>query len=174
VQRFRGGLVIKAHRLCVALNSRRESNQEERRIAPPGRGPPSSPRQSRWLRAPRRACRGRNQHLLLTRGAWFSSCCCEGVFGAEYTCGVYVGRRMYLRERGRGRERGRESPSLSMASRTQPGMSGSKSSVEDKSLTLLLLMRGYQHARINRGYLISYLVYSGILWYNPRINSGVI
>jgi len=29
VQRFRGGLVFKAHRLCVSLNSRLESNQEE-------------------------------------------------------------------------------------------------------------------------------------------------
>jgi len=31
VQRFRGGLVVKAVRLCVSLNSRRESNKEERR-----------------------------------------------------------------------------------------------------------------------------------------------
>jgi len=30
VQRFRGGLVFKAHRLCVSLNSRLESNKEER------------------------------------------------------------------------------------------------------------------------------------------------
>jgi len=29
VQRFRGGLVFKAHRLCVSLNSRLESNKEE-------------------------------------------------------------------------------------------------------------------------------------------------
>ena len=29
LQRFRGGLVSKAHRLCVSLNSRLESNQEE-------------------------------------------------------------------------------------------------------------------------------------------------
>ena len=29
VQRFRGGLVFKAHRLCVSLNSRLESNNEE-------------------------------------------------------------------------------------------------------------------------------------------------
>jgi len=29
VQRFRGGLVFKAHRLFVSLNSRRESNKEE-------------------------------------------------------------------------------------------------------------------------------------------------
>ena len=29
VQRFRGGLVSKAHRLCVSLNSRLESNKEE-------------------------------------------------------------------------------------------------------------------------------------------------
>ena len=28
-QRFRGGLVSKAHRLCVILNSRLESNKEE-------------------------------------------------------------------------------------------------------------------------------------------------
>ena len=28
-QRFRGGLVVKAHRLCVSLNSRLESNKEE-------------------------------------------------------------------------------------------------------------------------------------------------
>ena len=31
VQRFRGGLVFKAHRLCVSLNSRLESNKEEER-----------------------------------------------------------------------------------------------------------------------------------------------
>ena len=29
VQRFRGGLVFKAHRLCASLNSRLESDQEE-------------------------------------------------------------------------------------------------------------------------------------------------
>jgi len=29
VQRFRGGLVFEAHRLCVPLNSRRESNKEQ-------------------------------------------------------------------------------------------------------------------------------------------------
>jgi len=29
VQRFRGGLVFKAHELCVSLNSRLESNKEE-------------------------------------------------------------------------------------------------------------------------------------------------
>jgi len=30
--RFRGGLVFKAHRLCVSLNSRLESNKEEEDI----------------------------------------------------------------------------------------------------------------------------------------------
>jgi len=30
VQQFRGGLVFKAHRLCVSLNSRLESNKEEK------------------------------------------------------------------------------------------------------------------------------------------------
>ena len=29
MQRFRGGLVFRAHRLCVSLNSRLESNKEE-------------------------------------------------------------------------------------------------------------------------------------------------
>jgi len=29
VKRFRGGLVFKAHRLCVSLDSRLESNKEE-------------------------------------------------------------------------------------------------------------------------------------------------
>ena len=29
MQRFRGGLVFKAHILCVSLNSRLESNKEE-------------------------------------------------------------------------------------------------------------------------------------------------
>ena len=29
MQRFRGGLVFKAHRLCVSLNSRLETNKEE-------------------------------------------------------------------------------------------------------------------------------------------------
>jgi len=32
VQRFRGGLVFKAHRLCVSLNSRLESNKEEEEV----------------------------------------------------------------------------------------------------------------------------------------------
>ena len=31
VQRFRGGLVSQAHRLCVSLNSRLESNKEEKK-----------------------------------------------------------------------------------------------------------------------------------------------
>ena len=31
VQQFRSELVVKAHRLCVSLNSRRESNEEEER-----------------------------------------------------------------------------------------------------------------------------------------------
>jgi len=31
VQRFRGGLVLKAHRLCVSLNSRLESIKEEKK-----------------------------------------------------------------------------------------------------------------------------------------------
>ena len=35
VQRFRGGLVFKAHRLCVALNSRLESNKEEEELDRP-------------------------------------------------------------------------------------------------------------------------------------------
>ena len=30
MQRFRGGLVFKAHRLCVTLNSRLESNKERK------------------------------------------------------------------------------------------------------------------------------------------------
>ena len=29
MQRFRGGLALKAHRLCISLNSRLESNEEE-------------------------------------------------------------------------------------------------------------------------------------------------
>ena len=32
VQRFRGGLVFKAHRLCVSLNPRLESNKEEKKL----------------------------------------------------------------------------------------------------------------------------------------------
>jgi len=36
VQRFRGGLVFKAHRLCVSLNSRLESNREEEVHSRPG------------------------------------------------------------------------------------------------------------------------------------------
>jgi len=40
VQRFRGGLIFKAHRLGVSLNSRRESNKEEegRRLGIRGHG----------------------------------------------------------------------------------------------------------------------------------------
>ena len=34
VQRFPGGLVFKAHRLCVSLNSRLESNKEEKKKGP--------------------------------------------------------------------------------------------------------------------------------------------
>ena len=34
VQRFRRGLVFKAHRLCVSLNSRLESNKEEEEEGP--------------------------------------------------------------------------------------------------------------------------------------------
>ena len=34
VQRFRGELVFKAHRLCVSLNSRLESNKEEKKKIP--------------------------------------------------------------------------------------------------------------------------------------------
>ena len=33
MQRFRGGIAFKAHRLCVPLNSRLESNQEQERIS---------------------------------------------------------------------------------------------------------------------------------------------
>ena len=32
MQRFRGGPVFKAHRLCVSLNSRLESNKEEEEV----------------------------------------------------------------------------------------------------------------------------------------------
>jgi len=32
VQRFRGGLLFKVHRLCVSLNSRLESNKEEQEV----------------------------------------------------------------------------------------------------------------------------------------------
>ena len=32
LQRFRGGLVFKAHELCVSLNARLESNNEEERV----------------------------------------------------------------------------------------------------------------------------------------------
>jgi len=35
VQRFRGGLVFKAHRHCVSLNSRLESNKEEEGVRAP-------------------------------------------------------------------------------------------------------------------------------------------
>jgi len=38
VQRFRGGLVFKAHRLCVSLNSWLESNKEEDHLAERGGG----------------------------------------------------------------------------------------------------------------------------------------
>ena len=34
VERFRGGLVSKAHILCVSLNSRLESNKEEEKATP--------------------------------------------------------------------------------------------------------------------------------------------
>jgi len=38
VKWFRGGLVFKAHRLCVSLNSRLESNKEEEEIDVSGSG----------------------------------------------------------------------------------------------------------------------------------------
>jgi len=34
VQRFRGGLVFKAHRICVSLNSTLERNKEEKETDP--------------------------------------------------------------------------------------------------------------------------------------------
>ena len=34
MQRFRGGLVFKAHRLCVTLNTRLERNKEEEKARP--------------------------------------------------------------------------------------------------------------------------------------------
>ena len=49
VQRFRGGLVFKAHRLCVSLNSRLKSNKEEEDLqeyAGPAVG--SEGRMGRW------------------------------------------------------------------------------------------------------------------------------
>ena len=49
VKRFRGGLVFKAHRLCVSLNSRLESNKEEEDIH-------SSPLQSRRICTANSAC----------------------------------------------------------------------------------------------------------------------
>ena len=55
VQRFRGGLVFKAHRLCVSLNDRLESNKEEEGWggADAGSIPASSlcPRGTGYLRA---------------------------------------------------------------------------------------------------------------------------
>ena len=52
VQRFRGGLVFKAHRLSVSLNSRLESNKEEEKKYP--YAPlSSSPHQQDWRSAPR-------------------------------------------------------------------------------------------------------------------------
>jgi len=44
-KRFRGGLVFKAHRLCVSLNSRLESNKEEEEMQGDGH-----PRQSGQMR----------------------------------------------------------------------------------------------------------------------------
>jgi len=43
VQRFRGGLVFKAHRLCVSLNSRRRQRRAPREMCTPS-GPPSARR----------------------------------------------------------------------------------------------------------------------------------
>ena len=43
VQRFRGGLVVKAHRLCVSLNYRLESNKEEQNPASVALAPPRRP-----------------------------------------------------------------------------------------------------------------------------------
>jgi len=42
VKRFRGGLVFKAHRLCVSLNSRLESNKEAEEAWPPSSNPKHS------------------------------------------------------------------------------------------------------------------------------------
>ena len=55
VQRFRGGLVCKAHRLCVSLNSRLESNIEEtRNVEDAGTKPPpfGSVRMFSWPSGP--------------------------------------------------------------------------------------------------------------------------
>jgi len=47
MQWFRDGLVFKAHRLCVSLISRLESNKEEERRSPPHAAPPRSYRGDR-------------------------------------------------------------------------------------------------------------------------------
>ena len=48
VQRFRGGLVFKVHRLCVSLTSRLESNEEEKK----GGGGPSFGREAYGFEVP--------------------------------------------------------------------------------------------------------------------------
>jgi len=48
MQRFRGGLVFKAHRLCVSLNSRLESNKEEEERAGGWRRRSAAPRPASW------------------------------------------------------------------------------------------------------------------------------
>ena len=53
VQRSRGGLVFKAHRLCVSLNSRLESNKEEEEPSGGAARAGTAPRRAH--RAPRRA-----------------------------------------------------------------------------------------------------------------------
>jgi len=58
VQRFRGGLVFKAHRLCVSLNSRLGSNKEEKKTAEGGEGA-----EVRWTGGSRDARRKFKQHV---------------------------------------------------------------------------------------------------------------
>jgi len=48
VQRFRGGFVFMAHRLCVSLNSRLESNQAAHPPQTPRRSPPVTIRPERF------------------------------------------------------------------------------------------------------------------------------
>ena len=66
MQRFRGGLVFKAHRLCVSLNSRLESNKEEEEDVEDGgdqgRGSRGCPPGKREFKVPWREADPPNHH----------------------------------------------------------------------------------------------------------------
>ena len=77
VQRFRGGLVFKAHRLCVSLNSRLENEKEEEKVGATGAAPRSASRSER-----KRVCEKKSECVCERESDWV---CVRGVGGTGAT-----------------------------------------------------------------------------------------